>query len=102
MTREELKSLPHLKVVEENTTTLHIHTEDGYTLYNYSKEVYEEEGEEKIHCELNDSNCYYFPIYEEYPKYSITTQEECDKMREEFEKMSDEDKLEVVDKYLGS
>lgn len=98
MTREELKSLPHLKVVEENTTTLHIHTEDGYTLYNYSKDVYEE----KVYCDLNGSNCYYFPIYEEYPKYSITTEEEYEKMKVEFEEMNDKDKLEVVDKYLGS
>lgn len=102
MTREELKNLPHLKVVEENKTTLHIHTEDGYVVYNYTKDNFIEEGEEKIHCDLNGSNCYYFPIYKEYPKYSITTVEEYEKKRVEFEEADDEGKIRIVDKYLGS
>ena len=103
MTREELKSLPHLKLVEENTTTLHIHTEDGYTLYRYNKETYKDEETEieKTYCGLLGSNCYYFPIYDEYVKYEIITTTEYLKLKREFDELEEDKKLEVVNKWLG-
>lgn len=101
MTREELKSLPHLKLVEENTTTLHIHTEDGYTLYRYNKDTYKQDDKEMTYCDLLGSNCYYFPIYDEYVKYEIITTTEYLKLKREFDDLKDDKKLEVVNKWLG-
>jgi hypothetical protein len=101
MTRQELKSLPHLALVEENKTTLHIHLEDGYKLYRYEKEEYEIEGEKKVHCSIMGSHCFYFQIYEEYPKYELVTAEEYEKLEAEFEAASEEGKLVIVEKFLG-
>lgn len=101
MTKNELKSLPNLKIASESATTLHIHTEDGYVLYNYTKEVYEHDGKTEVYCDLNGSNCYYFPIYEEYPKYELIDTTKYLEMKREFDEMKDEEKVKIVEKWLG-
>lgn len=100
MTKDELKNLPHLRIVEENTTTLHIHCENGYVLYNVSTiENIDENNEPYTDYEMSGSCCYYFPIYEEYPKYVIVTELEYDKLKEEFDKMTIEQKKEIYETY---
>ena len=100
MTKDELKNLPHLRIVEENTTTLHIHCENGYILYNISEfENVDENNEPYTDYEMSGSCCYFFPIYDEYPKYVIVTESEYDKLKEGFDKMTIEQKKEIYETY---
>lgn len=101
MTKDELKNLPHLRIVEENTTTLHIHCEDGYILYNVSTfENIDENNEPYTDYEMSGSCCYFFPIYDEYPKYVITTDEEYEMKKEGFENLNVEGKKMVYEEFI--
>ena len=89
MTKQELKSLEHIQIISENEITLHIHTDKDYILYTIEKFTnINEDGVEYTDYSISGSNCYYFPVFlEEYPKYSVITKSEYDKLRKNFEQM---------------
>lgn len=78
MTREQVLSLDHLAVAEV-TVFMHLHTEDGWILTNWS-------ADEDIK-EYSGSECYYMPIRDEYKDFRIITVEE----HNELEKQRDEE-----------
>ena len=103
MTKQELKSLEHIQIISENEITLHIHTDKDYILYTIEKFTnINEDGVEYTDYSISGSNCYYFPaMFDEYPKYKIITQTEYDKLVEEFETISAEEKGEIYNEFIG-
>lgn len=89
MTKDELKNLPNIKIIAETASMLHIHTDKDYILYTIEKFTNRnEDGVEYTDYSISGSNCYYFPVFfEEYPKYSVITKSEYDKLRKNFEQM---------------
>lgn len=89
MTKDELKNLPNIKIIAETASMLHIHTNKDYILYTIEKFTNRnEDGVEYTDYSISGSNCYYFPVFlEEYPKYSVITKSEYDKLRKNFEQM---------------
>lgn len=102
MTKQELKSLEHIQIISENQTTLHIHTDKDYILYTIEKFTKQnQDGEEYTDYSISGSNCYYFPaIFDEYPLYKIITQSEYDKLVDEFETISVEEKKIIYDEFI--
>lgn len=92
MTKSELKGLNNLKIVEENDTTIHIHCKDGYVIYTISEftdtKRVEDKDVEFINYDLSGSNCFFFPILNEYPKYKSITKAEYDILFKEWETLS--------------
>lgn len=103
MTKEELKSLEHIQIISENETTLHIHTDKGYILYTIEEFTNQnQEGEEYTDYSISGSGCYYFPaMFDEYPLYKIITESEYNKLVEEFETISVEEKKIIYDEFIG-
>lgn len=66
MTKLELMSLPHLDVAEQKRL-IHLHTEEGYVICNYTADM-----------DMKDyasTNCLYLPIMDEYEEYTVVTKE---------------------------
>lgn len=102
MTKQELKSLEHIQIISENQTTLHIHTDKDYILYTMEEFTNQnEDGVEYTDYSISGSNCYYFPaMFDEYPLYKIITQSEYDKLVDEFEQISVEEKKIIYDEFI--
>lgn len=102
MTKQELKSLEHIQIISENQTTLHIHTDKGYILYTIEEFTNQkQDGEEYTDYSIIGSGCYYFPaMFDEYPLYKIITQTEYDKLVEEFETISAEEKGVIYNEFI--
>lgn len=62
MTLQELMNLPHLSIAEQKRL-IHLHTEDGWFICNYSEGM-----------DINDyisTNCLYLPVEDEYDEFSV-------------------------------
>lgn len=102
MTKEQLKSLEYTSIVEENSTTLHIHLQPGYVLYNYEVGEYEKDDETVKFANLFGSDCFYFPVKEEYPKYTLCTTDEYKQLEETFASANDEERVRIAETFLGN
>lgn len=71
MTRQELLNLEHLAIAEV-TKFVHIHTEEGYYMTEWT--------EEQDIKEYSGSVCYYMPIRDTYADYRIITAEEHEEL----------------------
>lgn len=103
MTKQELINLENIQIISENQTTLHIHTDKDYILYTIEEYTNQnQDGEEYTNYSISGSNCYYFPaMFDEYPLYKIITQSEYDKLVEEFERISLEEKGVIYNEFIG-
>lgn len=68
MKKQELMSLEHLKISEEKESFVHIHLEEGYKLTPWK------DGDDIL--EYYASECFYFPIKDEYDDFRVITEEE--------------------------
>lgn len=92
MTRQELLSLPHLKIAEV-TKFVHVHTEDGFIMTEWT--------DDKDIKGYTGAGCYYMPIRDNYTDYRIITLEEHKELEEqrdlaieeENKKIEEENKL---------
>lgn len=80
MTKEQILALPHLAVAETDEIKLHIHTEDGFIITDYFDDMDIKE--------YNSSECYFFPLRDEYKEYRVITVEED----EEYKKRQEEER----------
>lgn len=70
MTKEEILSLSNLSIAEETQHYIHIQAVDGYTITPYS--------DTQDIRDFYESECYYFPKWNEFSNYRVITKEESD------------------------